>query len=254
MPHNLRLQCSVTDVAYRRIDYVCCWVVPVEHTKGTIRYVLDQLVIVGSCVKLGAVVSTSEGESAYDVWISSHMDLDEPCWCRDSVLISDCEGDEVLPNVVDETLGGLEGNNGTSRHLHICWGGRWPYRLGSRNFSRLPSLLSLTYTHPLERPFICWDERGCQYFDGIFVVFIDESGNLSCQRGDVRVREMNSGHLSMWRVGGSDKYGCNRCWYWNRIGTVMSMAVLHGTIASIAVSSIWLVVWVTGIIPVVCLA
>ena len=27
------------------------------------------------------------------------------------------------------------------------------------------------------------------------------------------------------------------------------MAVLHGTIASIAVLSIWLIVWVTGIIP-----
>ena len=86
------------------------------------------------------------------------------------------------------------------------------------------------------------------------MVFIDESGNLSCQRGDVRVRKANSGHLSMWRVGGSDKYRCDRCWYRDRIGGVVSVAVLHGTIASIAVSSIWLVVWVTGIIPVARLA
>ena len=90
--------------------------------------------------------------------------------------------------------------------------------------------------------------------DGIFVVFIDESGNLSCQRGDVRVCETNSGHLGMWCVGRSDKYGCDGCWYRDRIWGVVSMAVLHGTIASIAVSSIWLVVWVTGIIPVARLA
>ena len=89
----------------------------------------------------------------------------------------------------------------------------------------------------------------CRYFDGIFVVFIDESGNLSCQRGDVHVCETNSGHFGMWRFGGSDKYGCDRCWYRDRIGGVVSVAVLHGAIASIAASSIWLVVWVTGIIP-----
>ena len=91
--------------------------------------------------------------------------------------------------------------------------------------------------------------RSCRYFDGIFVVFIDESGNLSRQRGDVRVRETNSGHVGMWRAGRSDKYGCDGCWYRDRIGGVVSVAILPGTVASSAVSSIWLVVWVTGIIP-----
>ena len=201
-------------------------------------------------MKLSVIVSAVESESTYDVQNSSHVDLDEPRWSQDSVFVGDGKGDEVPANVVDKSLGWFEGHDRTSCCCtSISWGGRWPYRFGSHNSSHLPASSSSAYTHPLGRPFICWDERGCRYFDGIFVVFIDESGNLSCQRGNVHMCEANSGHLSMWRVGGSDKYGCDRCWYQDRIGGVMSVAVLHGTIASIAVSNIWLVVWVTGIIP-----
>ena len=161
------------------------------------------------------------------------------------------KGDKVLADVVDESLGGLDWYRCASCCcMRISWGGRWPYRFGSRNSLRLPSSSSSTYTHPLGRSFVCWDEWGRQYFDGIFVVFIDESGNLSCQCGDVRMREVNSGHFGMWCIGRSDKYRCDGCWYRDRIGGVVSVAVLHGTITSIAVSSIWLVVWVTGIIPV----
>ena len=216
---------------------------------------LDRLVVVGSGVELSTIISTSEGESAYDVRISGHVDLDESCQSWDSVLIGDGEWDEVFAYVVDESLGGLDWYCCASRCCAcISWGGRWPYRFGSRNSLRLPSSSSSTYTHPLGRPFVCWDEWGCRYFDGIFMVFIDESGNLSRQRGDVRVCETNSGHFCMWRVGRSDKYRCDGCWYRDRIGGVVSVAVLHGTVASIAVSSIWLVVWVTGIIPALRLA
>ena len=243
--HNLRLQCLITDVAHRHIDYVRCQIIPIEHTEGMVRYMLDRLVVIRSGVKLGAIISASEGESAYDVWISGHVDLDEPCWGWDPVLVGDGEWDEVFSDIVDESLRQLDGYCCVS----ISRGGRRPYRLGLRNSSRLPASSSSAYTHPLGRPFIRWDERGCRYFDGIFVVFIDKSGNLSCQHGDVCVCEVNSGHLLMWHTGRSDKYGCNGCWYWYQVRSVVSMAVLHGAIASIAVSSIWLVVRVTGIIP-----
>ena len=177
------------------------------------------------------------------------MDLDESHWGWDPMLVGDGEQDEVCSDVVDESLGRFEGHCcARCCCASISRGGRWLYRFGSCNSLRLPASSSLAYTHPLGRPFIRWDERGCRYFDGIFVVFVDKSGNLSCQRGDVRVRKANSGHLSMWRVGRSDKYGCDGCWYWYWVGSVVSMAVLHGTIALITVSSIWLVVWVMGII------
>ena len=211
---------------------------------------LDWLVVVGGGMELGLIVSAGNRESTYDVWISGHVYLNVPRWCRDTMFVGDGEWNEVFAYVVDESFGGLDWYHCAScRCARISWGGRWPYRFGSRNSSRLSASSSSTYAHPLGRPFVCWDEWGCQYFDGIFVVFIDESGNLSCQRGDVHVREANSGHFGRWRVGRSDKYGCDGCWYRDRIGGVVSMAVLHGTIASIAVSSIWLVVWVTGIIP-----
>ena len=211
---------------------------------------LDWLVVVGGGVELGSIVSAGKRESTYDVRIGGHVYLNVLRWCWDAVFIGDGKRNEVFAYVVDESLGGLDG----CRRASCCCacisrGGRWPYRFRSRNSSRLPSSSSSTYTHPLGRPFVRWDERGCRYFDGIFVVFIDESGNLSCQRGDVCVRETNSGHFGMWCVGRSDKYGCAGCWYREWIGGVMSVAVLHGTIASIAVSSIWLVVWVIGIIP-----
>ena len=200
-------------------------------------------------MELGSIVSAVKRELTYDVRISGHVHLNVPRWCRDTVFIGDGERDEVLAYVVDESLGGLDRYCCASCCCtRISWGGRWPYRFGSRNSSRLPSSSSLTYAHPLGRPFVCWDEWGCRYFNGIFVVFVNESGNLSCQRGDVRVRETNSGHFGMWCFGRSDKYGCDGCWYRDRIGGVVSMAVLQGTITSIAVSSIWLVVWVTGII------
>ena len=249
--HNLRLQCLVTDTAYRGVDHIRRRVVMVEHADGSVQYVLDRLVVVRRRVELGAIVSAGESESTYDVWISGHVDLDEPRWSWDSVFVGDGEGDEILSDVVDEPLGWFDRPDSPSCCCTcISRGGRWPYQFGSRNSSCLPASSSSTYAHPLGRPFICWDERGCRYFDGIFVVFVDEPGNLSCQHGDVRMCETNSGHFSMWHVGRSDKYGGDRCWYRDRIGGVVSMAVLHGAIASIAVSSIWLVVWVTGIIPV----
>ena len=250
MPHDLRLQHMIADATHRRIDYVRCRVVAIEHAEGAVQDVLDRFIIVGGGVELGAIVSSGEGESAYDVRISGHVYLDVLCWCWDTVFVGDGERDKVLAYVVDESLRGLDRYCCVScRCTRISWGGRWPYRFGSRNSSRLPSSSSSTYTHPLGRPFVRWGEWGCWYFDGIFVVFIDKSGNLSCQHGDVRVRETNSGHFGMWCVRRSDKYGCDRCWYRDRIGGVVSVAVLHGTIASIAVSNIWLIVWVTGIIP-----
>ena len=211
---------------------------------------LDRLVVIGCGVKLGSVVSAVECESTYDVRIRGHVYLNVPRWSRDAMLVGDGEGNEVLPYVVDESLGGLDWSC-CARCCCACIsrGGRWPYRFGSRNSSRLPSSLSSTYTHPLGRSLVGRDECWRRYFDGIFVVFIDESGNLSRQRGDVRVREANSGHVGVWRSGRSDKYGCDGCWYRDWIGGVVSMAILHGAVASSAVSSIWLVVRVTGIIP-----
>ena len=256
MPHDLRLQHPITNAAHQCVDYVGGQVVSIEHVESMVRDVLDRLVVVASGVKFAAVVSASKREVAYHIQVSRHMDLDEPGWCGHSVLIGDGERDEVFPNVVDKSLGRFD----WSHCLRCCctcvsWGGRWPYRLGSRNSPCLPSMLSSTYAHPLGRPFIRWDERGCWYFDGIFVIFVNELGNLSCQHGDIRVCKMNSGHLLMWWCGwGSDKYGCDRCWYQNWIGGVVSVAVLHGPITSSTVSIIWLIVWVTGIIPAVHLA
>ena len=109
MPHNLCLQCTVTDVTHRRIDYVCCQVVTIEHVEGTVRDVLDRLVIVGSGVELGAIVSSGECESTYNVQIGGHVYLDVPRWCQDAVLVGDGERDEVFAHVVDESLGGLDG-------------------------------------------------------------------------------------------------------------------------------------------------
>ena len=243
MSHDLRLQHSITNATYRHVDRVRRQIVTVEHVEGTVQYVLDRLVIVGSHVKLGMIVSAGEGELTYDIWISGHVHLDEPRRGWDSMFIGDGEGDEVLPDVVDKSLRWFDRDDCTScSRASVSWGGRWPYQFRSRNSSCFPSSLSLTYAHSLRRPFIRWDERGCRYFDGIFVVFIDKSGNLSCQCGNVHVHEANSGHLSMWHVGGSDKYGCDGCWYQDRIGGFMSVAVLHGTITSITVSSIWLIV------------
>ena len=208
VPHNLRFQRTIPDATNGRIDYVRRWVIAIEHAEGTVRHVLDRLVVVGCGVKLGTVVSAVECESTYDVRISGHMYLNEPRWCRDAMLVSDGEGDEIFPYVVDESFGGLNRYCCASRCCaRISWGGRWPYRFGSRNSSRLPSSSSSTYTHPLGRSLVGRDECWRRYFDGIFVVFIDESGNLSRQRGDVRVREANSGHVGMWRSGRSDKYG-----------------------------------------------
>ena len=89
---------------------------------------LDQLVVVRSRMKLGTIISAGEGESAYNVWISGHMDLDELRWGWDSVLVGDGEWDEVFPNVVDESLRRFD------RYCCMSWccasisrGGRWLY-------------------------------------------------------------------------------------------------------------------------------
>ena len=216
---------------------------------------LHQLIVVGCCVELAAIVSASEHEVAYDVWVSCHVDLDEPGGCWHSVFVGDGEGNEVLSDVVDESLGWFDWHHCLCcRCVCVSQGGRWPYQFGSRNSPCLPSASSLTYAHPLGRPFIRWDERGCQYFNGIIVVFVNESGNLSCQHSNVCMCETNSGHFSMlWCGWGSDKYGCDWCWYRDWIGGVVSVAILHGPITLSAVSIIWLVVWVTGIIPAACL-
>ena len=70
---------------------------------------LDRLVVVGSGVELSTIISTSEGESAYDVRISGHVDLDESCQSWDSVLIGDGEWDEIFPDIVDESLRWFKG-------------------------------------------------------------------------------------------------------------------------------------------------
>ena len=59
MPHDFHLQRTVTDATYRRVDYVCCRVVVVEHAKGTVRDVLDRFVGVGGGMELGAMVTTT---------------------------------------------------------------------------------------------------------------------------------------------------------------------------------------------------
>ena len=96
MPHNLCLQRTITDVTHRHIDYVRCRVVAIEHAEGTVRNVLDRFVVVGGGVELGTIVSSSECESTYDVWISGHMYLDVPHWCWDAMFVSDGEWNEVF--------------------------------------------------------------------------------------------------------------------------------------------------------------
>ena len=254
MPHNPCLQGSIADASYCSVNCISHRVIAVEHAQCTVRDALDRCVVVGRCMQLGAIVSTSERESTYYVRVSHHVDLDEPCRRQDSMFIGDGEGDKIRPDVVDEPFWWVEWHH----RLRCCCmcvsrGGRWPYQLGLCNSSCLPSSSSSLYSHPLGRPFICWDERGCWYFDSIFVVFINELGNLSCQCCNVRMHEANSGHFSMWCVWGSDKYGCEWCRYREWIGGVVSVTVLHGSVASVAVSIIQLVVWVTGIIPAACL-
>ena len=123
MLHDLHLQHSITDVAYQRIDYVCCRIVSIKHVEGVVQYVLDWLVIVRGGVKLGVVVSAGEGEATYDVQISGHVNLYEPRRGWDPMFIGDGEWDKVLPDVVDESLGQL------NRHCcaSVSQGGRWPY-------------------------------------------------------------------------------------------------------------------------------
>ena len=128
MPHNLRLQCSVTDTSHRGVDYVSRWVVVVEHAQGTVRDVLDWCIVIRRHMELSAMISAGERESTYDVQICGHVNLDETSWGRDSVLVGDGEGNEVFTDVVDETFGW------SNWHHHSCcccacvsWGGRWPY-------------------------------------------------------------------------------------------------------------------------------
>ena len=188
-------------------------------------------------VKLAPIVRAVCGESSYDVRVTGHVNFDVAGWCWASEAVGDGEGyrlvplvdlkilrdedrrllsallsacgivarwyavlakNEVSSYVVDEALGGLDWSCcARCRCACISRGGRWPYRFGSRNSSRLPSSSSSTYTHPLGRALVGRDECWRRYFDGIFVVFVDEAGNLSRQRGDVRVLETNSGHVGM---------------------------------------------------------
>ena len=57
VPHNLRFQCTIPDATDRRINYVRRRVIAIEHAEGTVRNMLDRLVVVGCGVKLGTVVS-----------------------------------------------------------------------------------------------------------------------------------------------------------------------------------------------------
>ena len=102
MPHDFCLQRTIPDVTEGRINYVCRWVVAVEHAEGSVRNMLDRLVVVGRSVELGAVVSAVNGESTYDVRISGHVYLNESRGCGDSVLVGDGKGNEVRPDVVDD--------------------------------------------------------------------------------------------------------------------------------------------------------
>ena len=128
VPHNLCLQCSVTEAAHRGVDHVRCRVVAVEHADGLVQYVLDRLVVVRSRVELGAIVSAGERKSTYDIWVSSHVYLDEPRWSRDSMFVGDGERNEVLPDVVDKSFRWFDGPD-----CPICCcmcvsrGGRWLY-------------------------------------------------------------------------------------------------------------------------------
>ena len=128
MPHNFHLQRTVTDVTHRRIDYVGCWVIAIEHAECTVRDVLDRLVVVGGGVELGSIVSAGKRELTYDVRISGHVYLNVPRWCRDAVFVGDGKRNKVFFYVVDESLGGLDWYLAASRCCaRISWGGRWPY-------------------------------------------------------------------------------------------------------------------------------
>ena len=128
MPHNLRLQRTITDATHRRIDYVRCWVVAVEHAECTVRDVLDRLVVVGGGMEFSAIVSAIKRKATYDVRISGHVYLNVPRWRRDAVFVSDGEGNEVFAYVVDESFGGFDWYCCASRCCaRISWGGRWPY-------------------------------------------------------------------------------------------------------------------------------
>ena len=73
-------------------------------------------------MELRAIVSSGDRESTYDVRISGHVHLDEPRWCGDSVLVGDGERNEVLSDVVDEALGGLDS-------LWAFWNVMWIFML-----------------------------------------------------------------------------------------------------------------------------
>ena len=59
VPHNLRLQCSITNATHRRVDYVRRRVVAIEHAECSVRDVLDRLVVIGGGVELGMIVSAA---------------------------------------------------------------------------------------------------------------------------------------------------------------------------------------------------
>lgn len=111
------------------------------------------------------------------------------------ILVSDGEGYEVVPDVVDEPFRGLEGLHSSCwccmcvREWLRCW-----YWVRSSNPSDLTSASSSTYTHPLGRSFVGGVEWWLWYFNDIFIVFSNKAGNLSCQHCCFCVRSTNLGH------------------------------------------------------------
>ena len=113
---------------YCSINRVGCQVVAVEHAEHVVCNVLDRLIIVGCSMQLGVIVSAGKRESTYYVRISRYMDLDEPCLGWDSVFVSGGEGNEVVPDIVDEPFRWFDWSDCSSCCCtSISRGGRWLY-------------------------------------------------------------------------------------------------------------------------------
>ena len=166
--------------------------------------------IVRCCVLLAPVVRAVGGEASYDVWVIGHVDLDVPGWRGVTELVSDSEGNRLVP-LVDLKILRYEDRHWLSMLPSTCCvvaGQSRSSIAGSSSDSCLTSSTSSSYLHPLGRV-------GRRYCFDIFIILLDGRGQLIDQRDGIFTREAKScqvgserGRLSTWSERSSRRLIC----------------------------------------------
>ena len=151
------------------------------------KYFYGLRTIVRHCVQLTLIVRAVGGDAGYDVWVTSHVDLDESGGGWTTELVGDGEGYRLVP-LVDLKILRDEDRCRLPALLSACgivarWSRSSIARLSSD--SCLTSSTSSSYRHPLGRV-------GRRYCFGIFVVLLDGRGQLVDQCDGVFTREAKS--------------------------------------------------------------